>query len=64
MSAAQTATYIRKHITNPSFHVVCGKGAGGWDYACTITGPGITGSRLDNTYRFDVNESRVTSQSG
>ena len=64
MSAAEAATYIRTHITRPTFRVLCRKGTGGWDYDCTITGPGITGSHKDSTFGFDVNGSRVTSQSG
>jgi len=53
---------LRGHA--PGLQIRCRPGAGRWDYDCTFSGRAITGSRKDNTYGFDVNDKRVTSQSG
>jgi hypothetical protein len=57
MSADETARWLEKNRVAPGVHVKCVSGSEGWDYDCTLSGPG---SRQDRTYGYNVDDHRVT----
>jgi len=47
--------------------VECRPGRGSWsdwDYVCTLSGRGVSGSPTQNTYGYNVNSHQVTGFSG
>jgi hypothetical protein len=67
LSASETSVWLMQHRVAKGAHVSCRPGRGtwsNWDYACTMTGRGISGSAAENTYGYEVDGHGVTSFSG
>lgn len=67
LSSQETAAWLMRRQTDKGAHVICRVGRGkwsDWDYACTMNGPGVTGSPAENTYGFNVDGRGVTTFSG
>lgn len=63
LTASQLEVVLH-HGVDSAVHIKCVKGNNRWDYNCTFAGDGITGTRLENTYGYDVEAHHVTHQSG
>lgn len=63
LTASQLEVVLHKRV-DPAVHIKCVDGNNGWDFNCTFSGDGITGTRLENTYGYDVDAHQVTDQSG
>jgi hypothetical protein len=67
LSASETSAWLMQHRVATGVHVSCRAGRGTWshwDYACTMTGRGISGSAAENTYGYRVDDHGVTGFSG